>query len=407
MKNNIWVLGAGPGDPSYVTPIVTSILKNAHCVVVAKRHLSLAKNHKNIIYLENFDDTTKSIIKEIEIGDVAVLVSGDPGIYSLLQYLKSKFPSEQIKILPGISSLQTLAAAAKETWNDSVILSGHGKEIKNSKILDTIDKNRSTYFFCGKDKNPKWLCKLLAENEFNNIKVTIGENLSYPNEKITCGQPCELKDDYDTLSLVLIINDTPNKRHNNRPKDEEFIRAEVPMTREEVRSVIIDKMELETDSLVWDIGAGTGSISIASALLCTDGEVHAVEYNPTAVELEIKNIKKFGLFNVFTHTGTALDTIKTLKKPTHVFIGGSGKELQEILEYIPNLGENIKIVITGVTLKTNAIAYTILNTPNYKEFDAIQINISRAKKIAESTIMSAQNPITIFSAITNKTKEGL
>ncbi len=406
MKNKIIVVGVGPGEPSFLTLKAEAAIKNSVCAVVSERHFPLAEGCKKIIELKNLKETMKKIEAELENGDVSVLVSGDPGIYSLLPYIKKNFPKSRVEVIPGISSLQTLASEVCETWNESVILSGHGREIKDSEVLNTADKNRSTLFFCGGEKNPSWLAALLAENGLDDTELIIGENLSYDDQRITRGRPSELaRGAYDPLSLAMIVNETPSPTRTTRPRDSEFIRSEVPMTREEVRSVIIDKLEIERDSVVWDIGAGTGSVTVAAALEASRGEVCAVECESPAAELVRANVKKFRLFNTSVHNGRALEVIAALPRPTHVFIGGSGDELEELLQAVRTLGSGIKVVVSCVTLKTYTKAFMILNGAGYANFDAVQISVSRAKKLGTSIIMAAQNPITIMSALTDSEKK--
>ena len=401
MKNKIIIVGAGPGEKGFLTFKAEEIIQNSRCVVAAERHAVLASGHSNVILLKNFNAALDKLADELHLGDVAVIVSGDPGIYSLLPLLKKRFPQEEIEVIPGISSLQMIAAAANETWNETVILSGHGREIRDAKILETVDKNRSTVFFCGNEKNPARLCTLLADNDLDDTEVIIGENLSYPHQRISRGKPSELaRGEYDPLAIVMVINASPAPKVSTRPRDMDFIRGEVPMTREEVRSLIIDKLELTSDAVVWDIGAGTGSVTVAAALTAHDGCVCAVECNADAAALIRANIKKFRLFNVSLHEGKALEIMDSLPRPTHVFIGGSGSELKSLLKKTASLGSGIRVVASCVTLKTSADVFEIFNNEGYSGFDAVQVNISRTKKLGASVIMSAQNPITIMSAQT-------
>ncbi len=124
MKNKIIIVGVGPGEKCFLTFRAEEIIKNSRCVVAAERHAVLASGQCNVILLKNFNATLDKLAAELLLGDVAVLVSGDPGIYSLLPLLKKRFPQEKIEVIPGISSLQMIAAAANETWNETVILSG-------------------------------------------------------------------------------------------------------------------------------------------------------------------------------------------------------------------------------------------------------------------------------------------
>ena len=403
MKNKIYVAGMGPGFPTSVTEAALEVCRNASCLIVAKRHEILFPEHKNKILLGELSELREIIKKELEKGNVAVAVSGDPGIYSLMAYIKRTMTGEEIIALPGISSLQSIFATAQESWNDACILSGHGKKITSEKLLGSVRKNRKCAFFCGTDKNPSWVCETIKNSSLSGIKVYIGENLSYPEERISVGSPEELAGgEYDSLSIMVIINENFVPHRSSRPKDDEFIRTEVPMTREEVRSVVTDKLEIGPESCIWDLGAGTGSVTVACALQADEGSVYAVEKKHEAVELIKKNIEKFRLCNVTVYEGNALEKLGELPLPTHVFIGGSGSELEAVLRYIAELGNGIKVVVTGVTLKTNAVAYEVLTGSKYRNFDAVQLSVSKARKLGSSHIMTAQNPITIMSAETVK-----
>jgi len=401
MEHKLYVVGGGPGDVLQLTAAASGILKNAGCIVVSRRCLPIIKESKRIITLEDFPGTLNSIEKELQKGSVAVVVSGDPGIYSLMPVIKKRFPEKDITVVPGISSLQFLCAAVAETWNDTVILSGHGRSIKESKVLDTVDQNRSTAFFCGPDRSPAWLCSILSDNGLDDTEVIVGELLGCGGEKITRGAPSVLrKIKFDPLSVILVLNSAPWTIKYACPGDEEFTRTDIPMTKMHIRSAIINILQLRSDSVMWDIGAGTGSVSVASAMLCRNGEVHMIERNPRAVELEKINVKKFHLHNVVIHEQSAMEAIMSLPVPSHVFIGGSGDELQDILKAITKIGSGIRIVVSAVTLKTLSVAAPFLSGEKCCGFDIVQISINGLKDIGGNKIIAAQNPVTVMSVVT-------
>ena len=128
MGNRLYVLGAGPGDIEEVTPAVSAAIAASRAVACAPRHLHIAAGHPNVIEMKSFKETFEHLREELKLGDAAVVVSGDTGIFSLLPLIKKNFPDDEITVLPGISSLQSLCAKAAETWQEAVILSGHGRE---------------------------------------------------------------------------------------------------------------------------------------------------------------------------------------------------------------------------------------------------------------------------------------
>ncbi|MFR5879632.1 MAG: precorrin-6Y C5,15-methyltransferase (decarboxylating) subunit CbiT [Cloacibacillus evryensis] len=205
-----------------------------------------------------------------------------------------------------------------------------------------------------------------------------------------------------TLSIVLLINENFTERPPLLPEDADFIRGGAPMTREEVLAVITAKLRLTPDSVVWDLGAGTGSVSVAAARLCR--ELHAAEIDAEAAALVRANAEKFRLHNVTVHEGSALAVMEHLPDPDVVFIGGSGPELPAILERTAARGAGIRVVVSAVSLKTIALCTEALAGDKFENFDAAQVAVSRMKTVGKTQIWQAQNPVVIFSATTRAAK---
>ncbi|MDD4159668.1 MAG: precorrin-6y C5,15-methyltransferase (decarboxylating) subunit CbiE [Synergistaceae bacterium] len=405
MGYRLYVLGAGPGNIQQVTPAVKTAIADSRTVACAARYFPLVEGHPHILEMKSFKETFDILREELKTGNAALLLSGDTGIFSLLPLIKKNFPDEDICVLPGISSLQILCAIAGETWHDAVILSGHGRDISEMKILEAAEHNRSVIFFCDAKKNPAWVCTLLASAGLGMVEAVIGEKLGARDERVSRGFACKFaQNKFDDLSIVLLINENYTKPLPLLPDDTEFLRIPgVPMTHEEVRSVILSKLCLTSDSVLWDIGAGTGSVSIAAAQLCR--EVHAVEINSIAAELIRANALKFRLHNIKVYEGSAVDTIDSLPDPDVVFIGGSGPELSGILKKISCIAPDIRIVVSAVSLKTIALCTDNLLKESFADFDAVQLAVSRIKTVGKTQIWQAQNPVVIFSAKTRDFKE--
>lgn len=411
----LFVAGVGPGAEDQVTLAVNDAIRAADCVVAAPRHLSLAEGHPNVIPLGGLRTTFERM--EALDGRVAVLVSGDPGLYSLLPLLKKRFPHVPLHVLPGVSALQILCAAVEETWQDAAVLSGHGRPLSAARFLNTVERSRLTVLFCGEDHSPRWACEKLAGavgDLGKRVEVVVGERLSYPDQCITRGTPAELaQGDHDTLSLVLIRNPEPwtPPRHL---RDVDLERGDVPMTHEEVRAVIPGRLCLTPGAVLWDVGAGTGSVAVAAALDCPDAEVHAIECAPAALDLIERNRAKFRLHNLTVHAGRALSLMekslasagKGLCPPTHVFIGGSGGELGDILSHLAGMDSPVRVLVSAVTLGTLAEATSLLSHAPWENLEAVQIAVSASRPLGRTLLMAARNPVTLLCAETHPREAG-
>ncbi len=179
--------------------------------------------------------------------------------------------------------------------------------------------------------------------------------------------------------------------------DKDFIRGEVPMTKQEVRAVSVAKLNLFEDSVLIDVGAGTGSVGIEVATYLKKGKVFAVERKFEAVELIKQNIKKFGIKNLEIIHGTAPDDL-SIKKFDRMFVGGSGGNLEEIIKYFIKYGdEKSIIVINAIALETLSKVQNIFEKYKIKNAEIVNISVSRGKKIGGYTMMYGENPIYIIS----------
>ena len=394
----IVIAGAGTGGFSHLTPEVQRAVEGSDAVCCSERFRKFIPSSKKFIPLKNFAEAFTKI--ESETGKIAILVSGDPGVYSLLPLVKKRFPNTKITVLPGISSLQVLCAYAGEMWTDAVILSAHGRSLNTGKFLNTVERNRLVILFCDKANSPQAACVELAA--VSGVSVVIGENLGSESEAILSGSPKDfINHESPELSLMLIKNQNPFTPENLHPRDRAFFRSEgVVMTNESVRQVILGRRNLKSDSVFWDIGAGTGSISVCAGLERPESEIHAVECKPEAVRVIAQNAEKFRLHNIVIHEAKALDVIETLPKPTHIFIGGSGGQLAGILEHAAKMSD-VRVVIACVTLETFTAAYSILK--DWPGFEAVQVSITESKPLTDSsTLMKPKCPVMILSAVSEQ-----
>ena len=232
----------------------------------------------------------------------------------------------------------------------------------------------------------------------NNVKLHVGECLSYPGEKIQMINPIEgYVGEQQELAAVIIENPEPCNQIDSSIDDEEFIRGKVPMTKAEVREVSISKLKLTKDAVCYDVGAGTGSIGIEIACKSPDIQVYAIEKNPDAIELINQNKKKFRVDNLTVIEGLAPQVLEDLPAPTHVFLGGTTGNLESIVYAIWEKNPRVRIVLNAIVLETVASAIEFEKRHPEIQSEVVQLQVSKARTLGDYHMMTGQNPIYIIT----------
>lgn len=410
-KLNITLAGVGMGSQASLTKEVEQAIKEADIILGAKRMIDIyePRLEKKPYYMAG---DIIPYLKKLQGNDtfyedknVVILFSGDSGFYSGCQSLYRSLRAEtesgaldaDISIMPGISSIAYLAACTGESYQDAEICSIHGR--KQANLADIIRHNSKTFMLMSGVNDVNSLGQLLLDAGLNQCIVITGYELSYENQEIMALTPIECVElKKEGLYTCLIKNPNAGDRRLTHGKaDSEFIRDKVPMTKEEVREVSICKLRLTDKALVYDIGSGTGSIAMEMAGLSPDLKVYAIERKPEAVALIKKNKEKFKLDNIEVIEAEAPEGLDELPKPTHVFIGGSGGNLNEILNTLYSMNDSMRIVITAVSLETIAQIKEILSAYPIANEDIVELQVNRSKVIGKYHMMQAENPVWICS----------
>ena len=406
--SKLTIIGIGPGSKGYVMPAARSCMEDSHTVIAARRILPMLQSvcqETDAVFtpMGKIKDTFLQIDGLLKDGkDVALIVSGDPLMYSLYKTIQNDPVSADwnIEVLPGIGSLQMLGAATGVTMEDAKILSVHGRSMTPGSIALAVTENPKVFFLCSKEQGPAWLSQIMLDYKLEDVTVCAGANLSYPDECLKSGSPRDMvKEEFPSLCVAMITN--PDPKSISRPcflSDEDFVRDKTPMTKEEIRVLILHKMKIHPDDVIWDVGAGTGSISIECARQAPFGEVHAVERSELAVKLIAKNKEKFSTDNLHIYHGDAAEEVKKLPLPDKVFIGGSGGKLKEIMEVIASFDRKVLVTVSAVTIETISEAGDILSEYD-PDYDVIQATIGRGRKIGRYHIVDTNNPVLLFTAI--------
>ena len=407
----IILAGVGMGNPNCLTKEVEKAIEEADILLGAGRMIAAyqPKIEKKpyytaeqiIPYLEEMQSVTSSKADR----KVVILFSGDTGFYSGCQKLYDALLREvndgrlhtSVTVMPGISSVAYLAACMGENYQDADICSMHGKELPN--LEKKIRMGKQIFLLMSGLKDIHKLGKLLLDAGLIECTVVVGYQLSYPEQLIMELKPEEcMKLQEDGLYTCCIKNPKPERKMLTHGKaDGEFIRDNVPMTKEEVREVSICKLKLYEGAVVYDIGSGTGSIAVEIAGLSDEIKVFALEYKEEAISLIAQNKEKFELNNIEIVSGTAPDALENLPVPTHAFIGGSGGKMKEILSALYQKNPHMRVVINAISMETICEIKEVLSTFSIQNADVVQMQVSRAKRVGAYHLMQAENPVWICS----------
>lgn len=481
----VTITGIGPGSKGGMTQEAAAAIRRADCLIGAKRMLaSNSRPGQQTCEAVSPDSIVKYMEEHPEYRRFAVLMSGDSGFFSgtkkLLKTLDASSLNFRTEVLPGISSLSSLCAKVRVSYEDVLSVSLHGRE---HDIVPDVRTHKKVFVLVGGGGGINRLCRTLIDAGLGEVRLSVGERLSYPDEKITTGTAKELvSGTYDSLSAALIEHDNAaepkavpasgikagttaaadraavesvsqpaneaaspaneaadaeaeavspaNEPENaaaaiqeaagsgdaeSQPDaaayekivthglpDEAFERGSkeqgmIPMTKSEIRSISLSRLQLTKDAVCWDIGAGTGSVAIEMARQATEGKVYAVEKEPEAVQLTKKNVKRLGASHITVVEGEAPEALKDLPAPTHVFIGGSAGNIREILRCILSKNPDTVIVATAVTLDTIAELTAITREEAFAGSEVAAVQVSKDRKAGHYRLMNAQNPVYIFT----------
>ncbi|MBQ9022505.1 MAG: precorrin-6A reductase [Eubacterium sp.] len=460
-KKKFTLLGIGPGSAGGLTLEGKQALEEADVVFGATRMLEILD--KVGLKKPTFKSWKPEEMKQFadenpQYQNVVVALSGDTGFYSGAAKLLEVWKDEEVRVLPGLSTLQVLCAKAKTDWQHVYCISRHGRA---GNLLSALRTQEALFLLPG-ETLPE-LCEKLIGGGYDRVTLAVGSKLSYADETVLIGTPDELKNEtVDAPYAVLIKNPagqnavvTPGipdadflrvmagtkqaeakveqvgaDRTNSGAEQSDTVRKPdkpkrtVPMTKEEVRTVSLAKLRLSKNAVVYDIGAGTGSVSVEAARMAYAGTVYAIEQNPAAVALLHENRKRFALDNMEIIEGLAPEAIEDLPAPTHAFIGGSKGNLKSIVDLLLSKNPDVRIVINTVTVETEMEARQVLEAMEESaskevqsaadtqteadmksakaagtgfQSEVIRLSVTREERVGRYHMQRAENPIAIIS----------
>ncbi len=395
----IYLIGAGftgwDGFPARALEIISS----TDIMIGHQRHLAVfpdfAGEKRELGDLPQLIDFLKKTEQR-----VVVLASGDPTFFGISRFLLRNLPKERIEIFPNVTSMQYAFARIKEPWDDGIFVSVHGRGMHQA--IDKIIAAEKACVLTDAINTPAAVAAELIDRGAEGYEAWLCEDLGMPSEKFTKTTVRGLRDiSASELNILILIRTyEPNLVHYPLIgiEDDEFHTSKKLITKVEVRAVTLAKLQLQNDLVLWDIGAGSCSVSIEASNLMPGGRIFAVEKNPQCIGFITENLKKFCTRNIKLIEAYAPDGLDDMPDPDRVFIGGAGGKLDEIIDIVSQrLKPDGVVVINAVTLDTLTRAVEFLEDHGFT-VEATCINVARTRNLTEYKMFEAQNPVYVISA---------
>lgn len=388
-----YIIGTGVNGSDSLTAEASAAIGRAELIVGAERMVSSFRGSGKRVVCSYKPDETAEIIKSSGAGTAAVLMSGDSSFFSGTKKLLPLLSDEDTEVIPGISSVSYMCAKTGLSYETMKFISLHGR---NGSIAVHSFLERDCSFLLGGDMNAGDVCGRLTEYGLADVCVYIGERLGYPDERVVSGRACELTGETaGKLAVMIVHNDNNTGYIPSAIADDRFIRGDVPMTKSYVRNCCVASLDIHRDSVCWDVGCGTGSVSVEMAYRCPDGRVLAFDKSPEAVRLTNENSRRFSADNIIVKEGLCPDVLEDAEAPDKVFIGGTSGCMDDLFSCIFSRNPEADIAVTAVSLETLHQAAEAFDRYN-GGYSITQLAVTDTHRIGSHTMMRAQNPVFII-----------
>lgn len=398
----IYVIGAGIEGHEGFSRRALDLVEQADMLIGGASQLALFPDFsgQTLVIGDNLAPVVECLEKRA--GAIVVLASGDPLFFGIGRYLLRNLPEADLEFVPNVSSVQYAFAKIREPWDDAVFVSALGRGMKGA--VDQIVAHDKIAILTDEENTPRAIATELLERGRDGYTAYLCENLGTAEEAIT---HTDLKGLLDlpaaALNVLILIKEYEAGGEGAGPclgiPDEDFATVKKLITREEIRAISLAKLRLRQDMTLWDIGAGSGSVSIEADHLMPNGRVFAVERNPQCIKHLKDNLRKFNSRNITLVEELAPACLEDLPDPDRVFIGGSGGHLWQILEAADGrLPIGGRVVLNAATLDTLTAATEFFENAGY-ELEVTTVNIARTRPLTDYKMFEAFNPVFVLAAV--------
>lgn len=356
----------------------------------------------------NLEEAADSLAEK-NLEPVVLLASGDPLFYGVARYLCDKLGKDRFDVIPHVSSMQLAFARVKESWDEAYLTNLASQSL--SHVISRIRTAQKVGLFTTKEASPSSIAAALIAQGLDYFTAYVCENLGSPDERVTRGSLSEIASlEFSDLNVMILVRlpDIPDRPQRLQGKrlfgnpDECFLQSRPKrglLTQSEVRVIALANLDLGPNSIVWDVGAGSGSVAIEAAQIANDGQVFAIEMDPEDYHLMIENSRTFGTLNLTPVLGEAPEAWSELPDPNAIFVGGTGRAVIPLIESAwPRLRSGGRLVVHASSLNNVTQAESVLRELG-KVPDVLMIQLSRSQEQMDSLRLEAVSPTFLLTAV--------
>ncbi|MBL9124785.1 MAG: precorrin-6y C5,15-methyltransferase (decarboxylating) subunit CbiE [Planctomycetaceae bacterium] len=409
-SEKIHIIGIGDDGLTGVTDAARQLIANADLLVGSADTLALVpKNRAERLPVEDSFDGALQRIGKSPHQKTVVLASGDPLFYGVARYLCAKLGKERFEVLPHVSSMQLAFARVKESWEEAYLTDLATRPISN--ILDKVRIAEKVGLFTSETSPPAAVAQALLDQRIDYFYGYVCENLGSPDERVTQGELSELAQlEFAPLNVMILVRkpnvpDRPAEAIGRRlfgNPDQAFLQSRPKqglLTPSEVRAIALAELDLGPRSIVWDVGAGSGSVAIEAAQVASGGTTYAVEMDPEDIGLIQANAEKFGVRNLVPVLGRAPDAWEKLPDPDAIFVGGSGREISRLVELaFERLRVGGRLVANVGSIENLSEVHAMLRR-HARDVQVWMVNVARGIEQLERVRFEALNPTFLLAAV--------
>ena len=411
-KHRLVIVGIGDDGQEGLTALARQTLAQADFILGAPSTLKLVESFpgRKVALDPEMATALKQVRESLGVGRGVLVNSGDPLFYGIARYLCDRLGKEQFEILPHVSSMQLAFARVKESWEEAYLTNLAGRPLES--LIDRIRTAEKVGLFSSDEHPPARVAQALLDRGIDYFRAYVCENLGSPDERVTQAELRELVDlEFDPLNVLILV------RKPNRPDrtvrgpgahmvfgnpDTAFAQSQPKrglITHAEVRAIALSQLDIRATSTVWDIGAGSGSVAIEAAQLANQGQVFAIEPEPADVSLIQANAESFGVPNIQVVVGRAPEVLGGLPEPDAVFVGGTGRQVDAVLEVaFLHLKEGGRLAVNVATIDGLSTAHLTLKRLA-DEVAIWQINVARGIEQMDRVRFESMNPTFLLVAV--------